>query len=83
VDEEFRGYAMLYSDLDRLLVHDIGGTWYTDPAHTEKATNGAQPFHDNGYRVYYISRPFMDERFTQVRQKKSVFLTEFTNVTTS
>ena len=77
VDEEFRGYAALHTDTDRILVYDVGGTWYNDPNQKERAIEVAASFAEKGYTVYLLARPFPTQSFKSVQTVYLVVLYRF------
>jgi ABC-type lipoprotein release transport system permease subunit len=75
VDEEFRGYAALHHDQEKILLVDIGSPWYINENWEADAESKAASLHDQGFEIYLLSRDHRFENFVQVTAgaKVSIF----------
>jgi hypothetical protein len=66
VDEEFRGYAALHHNQEKILLVDNGSPWYINEYWRADAENKAASLHEQGFEVYLLSRDLGFESFEQV-----------------
>jgi ABC-type lipoprotein release transport system permease subunit len=71
VDEVYRGYVTLYLDREKILVNDIGGTWYSDSAWTERLNQTSKQYHEQGFNIFILSGPIAPKNFDKVMESSA------------
>ena len=68
VDEEIRGYAAFYIDMDKIILRDLGYPWYSNPNYQEDATKLGNSTIMQGYPVYLIARHFSISGYEAIQE---------------
>ena len=71
VDEVYRGYVTLYLDREKILVNDIGGTWYSDSTWIERLNQTAKQYHEQGFNIFILSGPIAPINFEKVMESSA------------
>ena len=77
VDEEFRGYAALHHDQEKILIVDIGSPWYINEYWKADAEDKAASLHGQGFEVYLLSRDHGFENFEKVTAGSKVSMFKY------